>query len=146
MIARLKGLVDSVSADSVIVDVNGVGYLVQASTRTLASLSVGQPVVLHIETQVREDAIQLFGFLTEAERDSFRLLTTVQGVGARVALSILSTLSPDEIWAGTPDQFGTCSRHRACRTRKRRCRGFVRPGHAHRSHPGHPSGRACEGR
>ena len=57
MIARLKGLVDSVSADSVIVDVNGVGYLVQASTRMLASLSVGQPVALHIETQVREDAI-----------------------------------------------------------------------------------------
>ena len=97
MIARLKGLVDSVSADSVIVDVNGVGYLVQASTRMLASLSVGQPVALHIETQVREDAITLFGCVSESELAAFRVLITVQGVGGRVALNILSVLTPDQV-------------------------------------------------
>lgn len=97
MIARLKGLVDSVSADSVIVDVNGVGYLVQASTRMLASLSVGQPVALHIETQVREDAITLFGCFSESELAAFRALITVQGVGGRVALNILSVLTPDQV-------------------------------------------------
>ena len=98
MIARLKGLLDSASADSCVVDVNGVGYLVSASTKTLGTLGgTGSAVVMHIETQVREDAIQLFGFITEAERDSFRLLTTVQGVGGRVALAILSVLGPDEL-------------------------------------------------
>jgi Holliday junction DNA helicase RuvA len=97
MIARLKGLLDSSSADSCVIDVNGVGYLVSASTKTLGNLAPNTPVTLHIETQVREDAIQLFGFLTEAERDSFRLLTTVQGVGGRVALAILSVLGPDEL-------------------------------------------------
>ena len=98
MIARLKGLLDSSSADACIVDVNGVGYLVSASAKTLDRIGApGGSVVLHIETQVREDAIQLFGFLTEAERDSFRLLTTVQGVGGRVALAILSVLGPDEL-------------------------------------------------
>ncbi len=97
MIARLKGLVDHISADALIVDVNGVGYLVQASTRTLSALSVGQKVVLHIETQVREDAITLFGFATEADLAAFRALTTVQGVGGRVGLNILSVLSPDQV-------------------------------------------------
>jgi holliday junction DNA helicase RuvA len=98
MIARLKGLLDSTSADACVIDVNGVGYLVSASVKTLGALGgVGASVALHIETQVREDAIQLFGFLTEAERDSFRLLTTVQGVGGRVALAILSVLGPDEL-------------------------------------------------
>ncbi len=98
MIARLKGLLDSTAADSCVVDVNGVGYLVSASARTLGAMGgTGSAVVLHIETQVREDAIQLFGFLGEAERDSFRLLTTVQGVGGRVALAILSVLGPDEL-------------------------------------------------
>lgn len=97
MIARLKGLVDSVSADALIVDVNGVGYLVQASTRTLSALSVGQPVALHIETQVREDAITLFGCPTENELAAFRALITVQGVGGRVALNILSVLTPDQV-------------------------------------------------
>ncbi|WP_164155298.1 Holliday junction branch migration protein RuvA [Sandarakinorhabdus rubra] len=97
MIARLKGLVDSVSADALVVDVNGVGYLVQASTRTLSALSVGQPIALHIETQVREDAITLFGCPTESELAAFRALTTVQGVGGRVALNILSVLTPDQI-------------------------------------------------
>ena len=97
MIAKLKGVVDSVDTDSSIVDVGGVGYLVSASARTLRDLVVGAPVAVLVETIVREDAIALYGFLEVAERDWFRILTTVQGVGARVALSILSTLSPDEI-------------------------------------------------
>lgn len=97
MIARLKGVVDAVDTDSAIVDVGGVGYLVSASARTLRNLVVGEPATVLVETIVREDAIALYGFLETAERDWFRILTTVQGVGARVALSILSTLSPDEI-------------------------------------------------
>ncbi|MFZ4380767.1 MAG: Holliday junction branch migration protein RuvA [Sandarakinorhabdus sp.] len=97
MIARLKGLVDSVSADALVLDVNGVGYLVQASSRTLSSLAVGQPVVMHIETQVREDAITLFGCISETELAAFRALITVQGVGGRVALNILSVLTPDQV-------------------------------------------------
>ena len=97
MIAKLKGAVDSVDTDSAIIDVGGVGYLVSASARTLRDLAVGGSVTVLIETIVREDAIALYGFLETAERDWFRILTTVQGVGARVALSILSTLSPDEI-------------------------------------------------
>lgn len=97
MIAKLKGVVDSVDTDSAIVDVGGVGYLVSASTRTLRDLVAGAQVAVLVETIVREDAIALYGFLEAAERDWFRILTTVQGVGARVALSILSTLSPDEI-------------------------------------------------
>ncbi len=98
MIARLKGLLDSTSAESCVIDVGGVGYLVSASSKTLGALGpLGSAAVLHIETQVREDAIQLFGFLSIAERDSFRLLTSVQGVGGRVALAILSVLGPDEL-------------------------------------------------
>ena len=97
MIARLKGLVDSVSPDALVIDVGGVGYLVQASTRTLANLAVGQAVAMHIETQVREDAITLFGCPSETELAAFRALVTVQGVGGRVALNILSVLSPDQI-------------------------------------------------
>jgi Holliday junction DNA helicase RuvA len=97
VIAKLKGLVDSVDSDSAVIDVGGVGYLVSASARTLRDLSVGGSATMLVETIVREDAIALYGFLETAERDWFRILTTVQGVGARVALSILSTLSPDEI-------------------------------------------------
>ena len=97
MIAKLKGVVESVDDGSAVIDVNGVGYLVSASSRTLRDLVVGQPATVLVETIVREDAIALYGFLETAERDWFRILTTVQGVGARVALSILSTLSPDEI-------------------------------------------------
>jgi holliday junction DNA helicase RuvA len=97
LIAKLKGVVDSVDEGSAVVDVNGVGYLVSASSRTLRDLVVGGPATLLVETIVREDAIALYGFLQTAERDWFRILTTVQGVGARVALSILSTLPPDEI-------------------------------------------------
>lgn len=97
MIAKLKGIVDSVDTDSAVIDVGGVGYLVSASSRTLRDLVAGGPATMLVETMVREDAISLYGFLETAERDWFRILTTVQGVGARVALSILSTLSPDEI-------------------------------------------------
>ena len=97
MIAKLKGTVDAVDTDSAVIDVGGVGYLVSASARTLRDLAVGGPATMLVETIVREDAIALYGFLETAERDWFRILTTVQGVGARVALSILSTLSPDEV-------------------------------------------------
>ena len=97
MIAKLKGVIDAVDTDSAIVDVGGVGYLVSASAKTLRNLVVGEPATVLVETIVREDAIALYGFLETPERDWFRILTTVQGVGARVALSILSTLAPDEI-------------------------------------------------
>ncbi|MBV8190664.1 MAG: Holliday junction branch migration protein RuvA [Alphaproteobacteria bacterium] len=97
MIAKLKGIIDAVDADSAVIDVGGVGYLVAASARTLRELTPGAAVTVLVETIVREDAIALYGFLDPAERDWFRILTTVQGVGAKVALSILSTLSPDEI-------------------------------------------------
>jgi len=97
VIAKLKGVVDSVDEGSAVIDVNGVGYLVSASSRTLRNLVAGQEASLLVETIVREDAIALYGFLDTAERDWFRILTTVQGVGAKVGLSILSTLSPDEI-------------------------------------------------
>ena len=98
MIGKLKGRVDSIDEDGLIVDVGGVGYLVAASARTLRSLpGIGEAVALHIETQVREDAIRLFGFLTTAERDWFRLLQSVQGVGAKVALGILGALPGDAL-------------------------------------------------
>lgn len=106
MIGKLKGTVDGISEDHVLVDVHGVGYLVQASSRTLQGLHNGEAVTLLIETQVREDAIRLFGFVTEAEREWFRLLQTVQGVGSKVALAILSVLSGGEIATaiGTQDK------------------------------------------
>jgi Holliday junction DNA helicase RuvA len=98
MIAKLRGLLDSFSADHAVIDVNGVGYLVFASTRTLSSLgALGSDVVLHTQMQVSEDDIRLIGFATAEERDWFRLLTSVQGVGARVALAILSALTVDEL-------------------------------------------------
>jgi holliday junction DNA helicase RuvA len=98
MIGKLKGILDSVDEEGLIIDVNGVGYVVAASARTLRNLpAVGQATILHIETQVREDAIRLFGFLTEGERDWFRLLQSVQGVGAKVALAILGVLSAAEL-------------------------------------------------
>jgi Holliday junction DNA helicase RuvA len=105
MIGKLKGLVDSVDEEGLIVDVGGVGYLVAASARTLRALpSVGQIVTLHVETQVREDSIKLFGFLTLGERDWFRLLQSVQGVGAKVALGILGALSGEALSAAIARQ------------------------------------------
>lgn len=95
MIARLTGILDSAAADSAIIDVNGVGYLVFASGRTLGALPrPGEAASLLIETHVREDHIHLYGFASVEERDWFRLLTTVQGVGARLALALLGTLAP----------------------------------------------------
>jgi Holliday junction DNA helicase RuvA len=99
MIARLRGLAEALTDTSCIIDVNGVGYLVFCSTPTLANLDEGGAVSLLIETQVREDAITLYGFSSAAERDWFRLLNTVQGVGAKLALAILSALSPDQLIA-----------------------------------------------
>jgi Holliday junction DNA helicase RuvA len=98
MIALLTGRVEALQDGSCVLDVNGVGYLVHASSRTLAALPAAPAVTkLLIETHVREDAIQLYGFADSAERDWFRLLTTVQGVGAKVALSVLSALSPRDL-------------------------------------------------
>jgi Holliday junction DNA helicase RuvA len=98
MIARLKGTLLETSSDTAVVNVGGVGYLVLVSGRTLEAIgSVGGEVTLFTELQVREDAWTLFGFGSAAERDSFRVLTSVQGVGGRVALAILSVLSPDEL-------------------------------------------------
>ena len=98
MIAQLTGRVEALSDGNCVIDVGGVGYLVQASSRTLSALP--QPPAaarLLIETHVREDAIVLYGFADSTERDWFRLLTTVQGVGGRVALAILSALSPRDL-------------------------------------------------
>lgn len=95
MIGKLKGRVDGVEEDHVILDVNGVGYLVHCSARTLSALpAAGEAAVLFIETYVREDQIRLFGFGTPGEREWFRLLQSVQGVGAKTALGVLSTLPP----------------------------------------------------
>jgi Holliday junction DNA helicase RuvA len=97
MIGKLKGLVDAVGESYVVVDVNGVGYEVQASARTLRALKVGEAVTLAIETHVREDAIRLYGFTSEIERAWFRTLQTIQGVGAKVALAVLGTLAPQDL-------------------------------------------------
>jgi Holliday junction DNA helicase RuvA len=98
MIARLTGVLAEAGADYGVIDVNGVGYLVQLSGKTLGALGgVGAEVRILTDMQVREDAIILFGFGSAAERDWFRLLTQVQGVGGRLALAILSALAPDEL-------------------------------------------------
>ena len=98
MIAKLSGLLDSVGTDHCILDCGGVGYLVFCSARTLRRVGdAGTAVSLRIEMQVREDAITLFGFIDLSERDWFRRLTTVQGVGSRVALALLSVLEPDKL-------------------------------------------------
>src|ERR1700751_4491201 len=98
MIAALTGVVDQLGSEAVGIDVNGVGYLAFCSTRTISRLpALGSPVQLLIETHVREDHIHLYGFIDAAERDWFRQLTTVQGVGARLALAILSAVAPDQL-------------------------------------------------
>ncbi|VAX05832.1 Holliday junction ATP-dependent DNA helicase RuvA [hydrothermal vent metagenome] len=98
MIAKLKGLVDSIGENFCVIDVNGVGYLVFCSGRTLGNLpGLGEATILMIETHVREDHIHLFGFSSELEKDWFKLLQSVQGVGAKVALAILSAIAIDEL-------------------------------------------------
>ncbi|WP_207476718.1 Holliday junction branch migration protein RuvA [Arenibaculum pallidiluteum] len=98
MIGKLTGTVDSIGTDHLIVDCGGVGYVVFCSVRTLRRLEgTGSRVSLRVETQVREDAITLYGFADQAERDWFKVLTTVQGVGSKVALAILSVLEPDRL-------------------------------------------------
>lgn len=98
MIARLRGRLDTIGEDHAVIDIGGVGYLVSCSARTLAGLPrPGDALDLHIETQVRPESIILYGFEHIAERSWFRLLQTVQGVGARVALGILAVLAPDQL-------------------------------------------------
>ena len=98
MIAKLTGTLDSTGPDHAVIDVGGVGYLVFASSRTLGGLGAsGEPVVLHTEMQVSETDMRLIGFASASERDGFRLLTSVQGVGSKVALAILSALTPEEL-------------------------------------------------
>ena len=97
MIGKLSGTVDSIADDTVILDVNGVGYLVHCPASTVSRLAVGARASLMIEMKVSEDAIKLYGFFAAEEREWFRLLQTVQNVGGKVALSVLSTLSPREL-------------------------------------------------
>ena len=98
MIGKLKGIIDSYGEDFIVLDVQGVGYLVHCSARTLQALpGAGEAATLSIETHVREDQIRLFGFRSDVEREWFRLLQSVQGVGAKVALSILSTFTPGDL-------------------------------------------------
>jgi holliday junction DNA helicase RuvA len=98
MIARLAGTLAETTADSAVIDVNGVGYLVLASSRTLDALGpIGSDILLLTELQVREDSMTLFAFGSAGEREAFRQLTSVQGVGGRVALAILSVLSPEDL-------------------------------------------------
>jgi holliday junction DNA helicase RuvA len=98
MIGKLKGIIDSYGEDFIVLDVQGVGYEVHCSARTLQALPApGEAATLSIETHVREDQIRLFGFESDAEREWFRLLQTVQGVGARVALSVLGTFRPGDL-------------------------------------------------
>jgi Holliday junction DNA helicase RuvA len=97
MIGKLRGKVDTIGESFLIIDVNGVGYEVQASTRALRNLKIGDEVSLTIDTHVREDAIRLFGFQSELERSWFRTLQTIQGVGSKVALAVLGVLSPQDL-------------------------------------------------
>lgn len=98
MIGKLKGIIDEIGEDHVLIDVHGVCYVAHCATRTLAGLGrIGEPVELHIETFVREDQLRLYGFATALEREWFRLLQSVQGVGAKVALAVLSTLSAADL-------------------------------------------------
>jgi Holliday junction DNA helicase RuvA len=98
MIAKLAGVIDQIGPEAAVIDVGGVGYLAFCSTRTISRLpTVGSTASLLIETHVREDHIHLYGFIDTAERDWFRRLTTVQGVGARLALAILSAVAPEQL-------------------------------------------------
>ncbi|MCM1322586.1 MAG: Holliday junction branch migration protein RuvA [Acetobacter sp.] len=94
MIAKLKGIIDNIGEDCCIIDVNGVGYLVNMSSRSLSKLKQGEPAILLIETVIKEDSFTLFGFQTAWEKEWFNTLTKIQGVGGKVCLNILSALSP----------------------------------------------------
>lgn len=107
MIAKLTGILDTLGESSLIIDVNGVGYLVSCSSRTLRNLTKGQPITLSIETVMRAESLQLFGFETQEEQDCFRLLTTVQGVGMRMGLSLLSAFSPNDLYQAISTQDKT---------------------------------------
>lgn len=107
MIAKLRGIIDSVGDDFCIIDVNGVGYSVSASSRTLGKLAVGSEAVLHTIMTVREDDISLYGFSDVWEKEWFQTLTKVQGVGAKVCLSILSVLTPAQLAAAISAQDKT---------------------------------------
>lgn len=98
MIGKLKGVIDEIAEDHAVIDVHGVGYVAFCSARTLGNLGgAGEAAILFIETYVREDMIRLYGFANQLEREWFRLLQNVQGVGAKVALAVLGTLSPSEL-------------------------------------------------
>jgi Holliday junction DNA helicase RuvA len=97
MIGKLKGKIDAIGESHAIIDVNGVGYEVQCSSRALRNMQIGDTVSLTIDTHVREDAIRLFGFASEVERSWFRTLQSIQGVGAKVSLAVLGTLAPQEL-------------------------------------------------
>ncbi|WP_313601481.1 Holliday junction branch migration protein RuvA [Rhizobium sp.] len=97
MIGKLKGTIDEIGTDHVLVDVHGVCYEAFCSSRTLSQLNVGEAAILFIETYVREDQLKLFGFVSALEREWFGLLQSVQGVGSKVALAVLSTLTPGEL-------------------------------------------------
>ena len=105
MIAKLTGVLDSIADGMAVIDVGGVGYLVFASARTLTAIGEpGSAVSVLVDTQVREDHIHLYGFASAAERSCFRMLQTVQGVGAKHALSILSVLSPEDVFTAIAAQ------------------------------------------
>jgi Holliday junction DNA helicase RuvA len=97
MIGKLRGVIDSISTDHIILDVNGVGYMVYCSIKILSNINIGDTQSFYIDTHVREDHIHLFGFLTLEEKDTYLLLQTVSGVGSKMAIQILSTLTPSDL-------------------------------------------------
>lgn len=108
MIAKLTGLIDTIGETSLILDVRGVGYLVSCSSRTLGNIGhQGEQATLYIETIMRAESLHLYGFKDQAEQDCFRLLTTVQGVGTRMGLALLSALSPTDIYQSIASQDKT---------------------------------------
>ena len=156
MIARLTGILDSQRPDGAVINVGGVGYLVFASSRTLTRLgTVGTPVSVYVDTHVREDHIHLYGFATEQEQHCFQVLQTVQGVGARAALAMLSALDPDEVMRAIAaqdrttltraDGIGPRIATRILNELKDRAAGLDVPGRGRRAGLG-AGQRVCQGR